>query len=334
MSITSWLAIDGGQSQIRLRHSGGAQAQADGVQHRPGGNVPGMLASIRQGLARLGSPRVQVAALGMSGLFQEDQSLRELARGVAAASGATRVLLVGDDVTGHAGALRGAPGVVAAIGTGTAVIGLTPGGEFNVVDGRGYLLGDEGSGFQLGRRGLRAVLEHAEGLHPPTTLTRAAIARYGPVDQIAHRIYRSKAPVAAVAAFAADVISAADAGEPTATGLVRTSMTSLARSITAAAAGFGTGPVPVVVVGGLMRSRQVLTPVLASALAQVLPDAHLQDPAGTALDGAAWLAGGDAGPYAPRVHAYGTTSRPTTTPPAVEPHDDLSSQPSPGGRRE
>lgn len=330
MSTTPWLAIDGGQSQIRLRLSGGAQAHADGVQHRPGGNVPGMLASIRQGLARLGSPRVQVAALGMSGLIQEDQPLRDLASGVAAASGATRVLLAGDDVTGHAGALRGAPGVVAAIGTGTAVIGLTPGGEFNVVDGRGYLLGDEGSGFQLGRRGLRAVLEHAEGLHPATSLTEAAIARYGPVAQIAHRIYRSEAPVATVAAFAADVISAARAGEPTAAELVRTSMTSLARSIAAAAAGFGTGPVPVVVVGGLMRSRQVLTPVLASALARVLPDAQLQDPAGTALDGAAWLAGADAGPYAAMVHAFGTSSRPTTTPPAAAPQGDLPSLPSPG----
>lgn len=322
MSSEPWLAIDGGQSQIRLRLSTGAQAQADGVQHRPGGNVPGMLASIRAALADLDHPQVQVAALGMSGLFQEPGPLAELGAGVVAATGARTVLLTGDDLTCHAGALRGEPGVVAAIGTGTAVIGLAPGGQFNLVDGRGYLLGDDGSGFQLGQHGLRAVLEHAEELHPATALTDLAIARYGPVADLAHTVYRSQAPVASVAAFARDVITAAREQDPTAQGLVRTSMQALARSIRAAAAGFGAGRVPVVVVGGLMRSRDVLGPVLEQALAQVLPAARLQDPEGTPLDGAAWLAQQEAGPYAPMVHTFprhgaaARTQSPTTTHPA------------------
>lgn len=330
MSSGAWLAVDGGQSGIRLRLSTGAQATADGVQHRPGGNVPVMLGSLRAALRELGEPRVQVAALGMSGLFQEPGPLRELADGVMAATGADRVLLSGDDVTGHAGALRGRPGVVAAIGTGTTVIGLSPDGRFTSVDGRGYLLGDDGSGFDLGRRGLRAVLEHAEGLAPATALTRAAVARFGPVEHLAHAIYRSAAPVAAVASFARDVISAAGASQdgeapapsadttrcpdreapagpgpdPTAAALVRTAMQALARSIRAAAGGFGGTPVPVVVVGGLMRAADVLLPPLTEALDQHLPSAVIQQPLGTALDGAAWLASNDAGVYEPMVHRH------------------------------
>ena len=308
MSSGPWLAVDGGQSGIRLRLSTGAQATADGVQHRPGGNVPVMLGSLRAALADLGNPQVQVAVLGMSGLFQEPGPLRELADGVRAATGAGRVLLSGDDVTGHAGALQGQPGVVAAIGTGTTVIGLTPAGGFNSVDGRGYLLGDDGSGFDLGRRGLRAVLKHAEGLAPATALTAVAVERFGPVEHLAHTIYRSAAPVATVASFAKDVIDAARSADATATGLVRASMQALARSIAAAAAGFGDAPVPVVVVGGLMRSADVLVPPLSEALGRALPSAVIERAHGTSLDGAARLASEGPGPYEPMVHLFAAGS--------------------------
>ena len=299
-----WLAVDGGQSQIRLRLSTGAQAAGPGVQHRPGGNVPGILASIEAALADLGHPQVEIATLGMSGLFQEPGPLAELGAGIRRACGARRVLMFGDDISNHAGALRGVPGVVAAIGTGTAVLGVNPAGQFTTVDGRGYLLGDDGSGFQLGQRGLRAVLEHAEGLQPPTALTAAATERFGPVDTIAHTIYRSAAPVAALASFARDVLATARAGDETARQIVATSMRALARSIRAAAGGFASGPVPVAAVGGLMRSADVILPVLSQALVQELPAAQLREPAGTSLDGAAWLADHPPGLYAPRIHEH------------------------------
>ena len=300
----TWLAVDGGQSQIRLRLPNGQEAQGAGVRHHPGGNVPGMLASISAALAELGNPRVRLAALGMSGLFQEPGPLTELGNGIVSATGARRVLMFGDDISNHAGALRGEPGVVAAIGTGTAVIGLNPAGRFTTVDGRGYLLGDDGSGFQLGQHGLRAVLEHAEGLHPPTALTRAAIERYGPVERISAAVYRSPAPAAAVAAFARDVLATARAGDPVAVGIVATSMGALARSIRAAAGGFEARTIPVAVVGGLARAADVLLPVLTEALQRELPAAQIRRPLGNSLDGAAWLAQHDPGPYAPRVHVH------------------------------
>src|SRR5699024_2685860 len=128
-----WLAVDGGQGEIRLRLADGSEAAAQGVRHRPGGPVPGILAAIDDGLERLGQPRVQVAALGMSGLVQEPGPVGELGRGVIAATGARRVLISGDDLTWHAGALRGKPGVMAAIGTGTTVLGMRPSGTFTSV---------------------------------------------------------------------------------------------------------------------------------------------------------------------------------------------------------
>jgi N-acetylglucosamine kinase-like BadF-type ATPase len=308
-STGAWVAVDGGQSAVRVRlGTTGREASGPGVRHRPGGTGAGMLDSIRQALADLGDPRVDVAVLGMSGLPSDPPQLRRLRDGIIDATAAHRVLLTGDHVTCHAGALTGEPGVVATVGTGVAVLGLTPAGRLNRVDGRGYLLGDDGSAFQLGSLGLRAVLGHAEGLNPPTALTDAAVARYGPVAQIAPSLYRSETPVDRIARFAEDVVATARAGDPTASGLVRDAMRQVARSVAAAARGFDGSPVPVVVVGGLMRAADVVVPLLEQALAETLPSARLRPPAGAPLDGAAWLAAFGPGPYASETHMHDLTS--------------------------
>src|SRR5699024_9269677 len=122
-TAVSWLAVDGGQSAVRVRVRKAGQmtsheATGPGVRHRPGGVIPGMLDSIRHAGSVLDHPRVDVAVLGMSGLPNDAQQLHQLGDGILAETDASQVLLAGDHVTAHAGALAGAPGVVTAVGTG------------------------------------------------------------------------------------------------------------------------------------------------------------------------------------------------------------------------
>jgi glucosamine kinase len=269
-----------------------------------------MLDSIRRALAELGHPTVATAVLGMSGIPSDRPQLLRLLDGIVGATGAERVLLAGDHVTCHAGAFNGEPGVVATVGTGVVVLGLTPVGKLHRVDGRGHLLGDDGSAFQLGSFGLRAVLGHAEGLNPPTALSDAAVERFGPINEIAATLYRSDAPVDGIARFAADVVDMARAGDATATELVHDAMHRVARSIAAAAREFDRSPIPVVVVGGLMHAQDLLRPMLEEALADQLPAARLQQPVGQPLDGAAWLASHGPGPYVSQIHVHDQTVGP------------------------
>lgn len=64
-----------------------------------------------------------------------------------------------DYVAAYWGATLGAPGIVVIAGTGAVVYGRNAEGETYREDGLGYLLGDRGSGFNLGLRALRHTLD-------------------------------------------------------------------------------------------------------------------------------------------------------------------------------
>jgi len=61
------------------------------------------------------------------------------------------------------GAFDGGPGVVLIAGTGSIVIGKNEHGDILSVGGWGRILGDEGSGFAIGRDGVRALTAYYDG---------------------------------------------------------------------------------------------------------------------------------------------------------------------------
>jgi N-acetylglucosamine kinase-like BadF-type ATPase len=71
----------------------------------------------------------------------------------------------------------------AALIAGTGAIGgaVRDGRMARVVDGTGWLLGDAGSGFWIGHKAARAVVDHLDG-GPPTLLTAAVLQRLGVED--------------------------------------------------------------------------------------------------------------------------------------------------------
>ena len=82
-------------------------------------------------------------------------------------------------------------GVLILSGTGSVAYGINDAGESAQVGGWGYLLGDEGSGYQLGLRALQAVARAADGRAQPTALTEAILSELSlamPKDLI-HWVY-------------------------------------------------------------------------------------------------------------------------------------------------
>jgi glucosamine kinase len=64
-------------------------------------------------------------------------------------------------------------------GTGAGAIRVEDGRQVAVADGLGWLLGDEGSGFWIGHRVVRAVLAELDGRGPETALTPLLLAQLG-----------------------------------------------------------------------------------------------------------------------------------------------------------
>jgi uncharacterized phosphosugar-binding protein/N-acetylglucosamine kinase-like BadF-type ATPase len=100
-----------------------------------------------------------------------------------------------------------------AVGTGITALVKTTKDNFELT-GHGYLIGDEASGFWIGRSGLNAALRADEGRGPDTSLLKSAIDFYQvPAKALADHLHQLSSPVTQVAAFAPSVVAAAVAGD-------------------------------------------------------------------------------------------------------------------------
>jgi glucosamine kinase len=113
------------------------------------------------------------AGLGLAGVRSAAEADR-IAAELRARTGVP--VTVGDDTEAAlAGAFRGGPGIVVVAGTGSGALGRNAEDRTARVGGHGFLLGDEGGGYWIGREAVRAALRAADGTGPPTAL--AAVVR-------------------------------------------------------------------------------------------------------------------------------------------------------------
>jgi N-acetylglucosamine kinase-like BadF-type ATPase len=198
------------------------------------------------------------------------------------------------------GAFLGRPGIVVAAGTGSFAVGGPDLGSLRRAGGNGFLVGDEGSAYWLGREAVRAALADVDGIGPPTTLGGLIEGQTGlDLAALVRRIHRAPgersvlaglAPLVTAAAGAGPVApGSADQGDAVAWAIVESAADALADLARAIQRQFG--PLPVAGVGGVLTG-----PVRAHLARRVV----LQEPAAEPAVGAALLAA-TAGPAFPLV---------------------------------
>ncbi len=149
------LALDQGGSKcegLLVREDGtvrrAGRAQQPGLSGR---SLEAIVATIRQLLPARPTGRLHLALLGCT-----DETRTTLTR----QTGAAQIHLM--DELDSSLALQGANcGIVVVAGTGARVSARTRGGRFLTLDGLGPVLGDVGSGYQIGRLALRAAARAA-----------------------------------------------------------------------------------------------------------------------------------------------------------------------------
>lgn len=286
------LAADGGQSAIRVQHShAGVAVELDGVSRLEGDTVEAVAAAVIRGWQQAGSPPVERAVLGLTTAPTDVPSQRRLCRAVAAGTGAPEVWLASDAVTAHAGALALDWGVSVTAGTGVVCLAVPGDGEPRMIGGHGYLLGDEGGAFWIGREGLRAALRAADGRAGPTRLVESAVGRFDGLGDLGDRIHSASRPVNRIAHFAPDVLAVAEAGDPVAAAIVEEATLELATLVHAGIAAVTREgqPVRVALGGRLMADGSPLRRRLEGALAGAVPAAEPRSAEGSSLDGALLL---------------------------------------------
>lgn len=120
-------------------------------------------------------------------------------------------------------------GLVVIAGTGSVVLARTRAGATHRVGGWGHLLGDPGSGYALGRAGLRAVAAAFDG-GADTSLRLRLAEEYGVDERAAliHGVYQGRPPLQDVAPL---VIEAAADGDAVATDILTSQVGELARQV-------------------------------------------------------------------------------------------------------
>ena len=159
-----------------------------------------------------------------------------------------RVIVVNDALVALVAGAESGEGVVVVAGTGSIAYGRNADGRGARAGGWGYVLGDEGSGYWLGRLALRAVLRAADGRGEQTQLTERVLAHYGvgrPRDLV-REIYEGGTRPSAIAALAREVGEAADEGDGIAGHLVSVAAQELAGAAFSVAERLGTEREPIV----------------------------------------------------------------------------------------
>lgn len=175
-----------------------------------------------------------------------------------------------DAVAAALGALAGADGIVAAMGTGS-VFAVQDQGVIRCFGGWGLVLGDEGSGAWLGRAALSRALRATDGFVPMTPLLRQVLDDHGgPAGVVA---FAQTARARDFAELAPAIVQSQD---PAAVSLWAQATADVAFALSRLREA---APLPVSFIGGL-------GPSYAAALTQ-FPQVTAK---GTALDGALLLA--------------------------------------------
>lgn len=129
------------------------------------------------GVALAAAGTADVAVLAMAG--EQTDAFRAQVTARLAAYGVTRVVLDHDLLALFCSGTPAPDGYALIAGTGTVAARVVDGELAQVVGGRGWLLGDAGGGFWIGRRVARAVVAALDGQTGPTALTPLVLATLG-----------------------------------------------------------------------------------------------------------------------------------------------------------
>ena len=222
----------------------------------------GPVAACVVGAAGAGDPAVQAA----------------LADALRARGAPARTEVTTDADVAFASAFPEGPGILVLAGTGSIALARGMAGGRHRVGGRGWRVGDEGSGFALGRAGIAAVTRALAGGGPETTLTRsipAAASLRGGADLAT---WAGQAGPRAVAALGAVVQQAAEAGDAVALALLDAAADDLVAHVLALQPHFADDlAVPVVLSGGALVEGRPLRARVIARLRSRAPWATVRD---------------------------------------------------------
>ncbi|HET6960714.1 MAG TPA: BadF/BadG/BcrA/BcrD ATPase family protein [Vicinamibacterales bacterium] len=231
--------------------------------------------------------------LGIAGVDRDDEEMavRAIMRRIGYKS---RVLVVNDALIGLVAGARDEPGIAINAGTGSIVYGRNAKFEAARAGGWGHMIGDEGSGYWIGRESLAAVMRAFDGRGPETSLTADILSYFNVNDEsrLPRIVYDREQPRSSVAALGPIAQRAADQGDAVAVRILERAAEELvlaARSVATRLEMRG-DEFSFYLAGGAFRVVPWLVDELKRRLVEVAPRAQVESLDQEPAVGAVWLA--------------------------------------------
>src|SRR3954471_8611615 len=247
------------------------RAEGSGAALRPGRALVSSSAIadvVRQALAAAGLLMGDVLVVGDAGAGREPEK-EELRKALRGENLATKVVVTTDIDIALAAAFSDGPGIVVSAGTGSIAVGRDKAGKRHRIGGYGWQMGDEGSGYAIGRAALGAVSRAVDARSPKTALSDRVLraTRSADFDELIR--WAATASPAEVAALAPHVLAVAAQGDQLAQGITDYAARELSQLAICLLPKMAlTPPVPVAVTGGLLAPEQPLRKTLLAKLAE------------------------------------------------------------------
>jgi N-acetylglucosamine kinase-like BadF-type ATPase len=196
--------------------------------------------------------------------------------------------LTDDSIIAYEAAFSGDAGVLLMVGTGSMVLVRSTEGTFVRSGGWGYLLGDEGSGYSIGRAGVQAVTAAIDSSQS-TALASRAEAEFGVLtrDTVVDTVYGSDY---SLASFARAVLEEAGCGDGQSLEIVEQEVRRLVSRLQALTEPGGLSvPESIKVTGGLSKSVPYMT-ILANVIKEHFPKSDIARSGRDPVEGALWMA--------------------------------------------
>ncbi len=187
------------------------------------------------------------------------------------------------------GAFPNEAGCILIAGTGSIIYGKDVKGNIYRAGGFGRLIGDEGSGFSIGRKGLQAAAKYFDGRGDETLIVKLIEEKYSikSADELITKVYKENFDIASIAEV---VLIAANNEDQIAHHILLKETDELIHHISTMMKKMDTIDLRISFAGSLILNNNIYSDMLRDKLTTSLPSVKIVEPRHSPIEGAILLA--------------------------------------------
>lgn len=188
--------------------------------------------------------------------------------------------LLNDGEAGYNSRFYEKNGIIAAAGTGMIAFGRIR-GNFERSSGWGWLIGDEGGAFYIGRRAIQEAAKTADGRnHTSPDLLNSVMNFFGVTEprHMVNEVYTNPINIRKIAMIAREVSELSQSGDPLSKSIIEEAATEAAKCVNALKREYGLPDYPVSGYGGVFRSGRLYWDTLKESVLNEFPDTTFINP--------------------------------------------------------